>query len=683
MTEETPVPITTATTAVGEAPELRCVEEPGYPCTYDEMTPEVRRLQASYAAHISGLLGAEGREAAHEWIKQQEGVVETHLSQTLLMFRIDGAMPFSIITPIAEPPPDFPWSDGEIEAQSDRGVPVALEIMTTFQPGGANRDVVGEGTDRENPQNKKRALFLEPWAATEGSIFSAGRVEPESLLKDISDYNHADGVVHKQDDEVDPTWFLPQAWRQFDFIYVSTHGGTWPGGGTLETGIREIWDGKEASYQSICDRLIAPYSGITGVSCGEQWPDSQTSYVTIDVDLLFFQHHYGGRGLDKAIVYIEACQSIKWIRTFAPAIVGDTSLYIGWTDFINLTAARHASGHLLTQMTKRGKTAKSALKTVCDNDQCGGPAFKDPTEPTATDPYLELYPVTGEAPNLRLYDIPTFRDPNTPTNILEDGAEVQIEGSAGDGEPDKLDITVDLIGIIDPEDTSGGLTNVVDEGSPADLYNLRFFIGDEERDIGADNLGRAVNPTATTTSLGDNNYRYSFTAELGFDVDPEDNETTLKVVVELPEGGISDYEIDIELVSSAATITVGGQTWDFVLSDFYGVCTEGSAGTFVAGHVDGDINGVGFSADLSPDGGQITVNDPDGDENWMAAADRETMTDLHLVPQGHSQIDQITVDGNRFYGTATFIGTKAFREALFYNTAYPQPVTGSFDIRCG
>lgn len=66
----------------------------------------------------------------------------------------------------------------------------------------------------------------------------------------------------------------------------------------------------------------------------------------------------------------------------------------------------------------------------------------------------------------------------------------------------------------------------------------------------------------------------------------------------------------------------------------------------------------------------------------MAAADRAGMTDLYLVPEGSSQIDFIEVEDNVIRGTATFIETRAFRQFLRFDGPEPNPVLGSFEIRC-
>ena len=66
----------------------------------------------------------------------------------------------------------------------------------------------------------------------------------------------------------------------------------------------------------------------------------------------------------------------------------------------------------------------------------------------------------------------------------------------------------------------------------------------------------------------------------------------------------------------------------------------------------------------------------------MAAADREGMTVLHLLPDGSSQIDTIEFDGRVIRGEATFIDTVAARDAWLNNEAWPASMSGSFEIRC-
>jgi hypothetical protein len=558
-----------------------CRERFGYPCLRDDVDPAVKELQAEYVAHLSSLIRTESREAAFAWIQGQDRVVESHLSGTILMFRVDGGMPTGIVTPIEDTLlSSADAGDAEpswLGATSSDQLVLARDGSLSAGERSALLGVVGEDTDRENPQNRKKALFLESWESEEGSLFGVGGRFDRALFKEIPDYNHQDGIVHITNAEADPTWFTRDRWRDFDFIYVSTHGATWEGGAILQSGVRSDWDGKKESYQAICDQLMGPHRDLPGVDCGEQQKGTK-QWVTLDLNYVFFWVEYWLKPLERAIVVIEACESLKY-PVLAAAIAGNSSAFLGWTDFINLKHAREGSGQLLVQLTKLRRNAKAALDGTCLNDQCGGPRF---TAEGGDPPYLRLHENGDEPKKLRLYDPPVLRDPEAPTSVgpgLQDGAELRIIGTPGDGENDKLEIAVDVTGVIDPDDASAGDSIVMhvagsnalrdlrlltgtgerdvgasrvaaQPGDARDLYNLRFLIGDREEEIGADNLGRALNETATVDQLGDTTYRYTFTADLPFDVDPEGTDTKLKVEVDLPEGGISDYEVNVTLVGS-------------------------------------------------------------------------------------------------------------------------------------
>lgn len=531
----------------------------GYPCTHADTDPEVRKMQGVYAAEIVRLLDAGSRDEAFRWVQEQEGVVESHLSETLIMFRVDGALPMSIITPLG-PASGSAAQAILLDAGAAHGPSIARQAaaegpVTPRLDGSAA--VVGVDTDREHPQNLKRALFLEPWATGEGSLFGAGgRVDPNELLGSIKpDFDHPDAVTHYIDGQVTPDTFSSDTWRQYDFIYVSTHGGTW-GDGTavLETGVRQLWN-PNSTIDQICDKIIAPYQAYRGVGCGVEQSEGR-AYVTVDVTHIFFLAYFLGEGrqLDRAIVVIEACESLKYTQ-LAQYIVGTSSAYLGWTSFINLTDARDAAGQLLVQLTgqgRRGKTVGAAMETLCDAGQCGGEYFRDPTT-SGEAPWLRVHNNGDIAPELRLYALPTPRDPNDPTNILEEGSELRIQGTPGDGTNDRLEVTAEIVGVIDPDEAGnggGGLGDIVYASSHdvAALYDVQFYVGDAL--IGSDNLG-TPRESAKVEAVDETTYRYTNTFPLPFDVDPDGTYSTLRVVVDLPEGGISDYEIGVVLIGSS------------------------------------------------------------------------------------------------------------------------------------
>ncbi|MCP3974146.1 MAG: hypothetical protein GY720_06610, partial [bacterium] len=319
-----------------------CVAHFGHPCRRSEYDPEVKELQAEYADAVSQRMATESREAAFEWITSQEGVVDSRLSDNRIMFQVEGAMPFSIITPIPEPPPGFGDDVEALAAVMPAGGPTAQLIsnpMIGF-PAPLGLEVVGTGTSRENRQNKKNALFLEPWATDEGSLLntSAAKADVRGALKRIHDYKDINSVVHVTDANADPAWFTSDIWAQYDFIYVSTHGDSSVSDAVLESGVRRLWNQGD-DEKAVCDQLMAPYEDLIGLECGYQQPGGTNgpTYHTLDMTEIFFFSQYfdPNRQLEKAIVYIESCRSLR--HAILPHImVGTSSAYFGWTDYINL-----------------------------------------------------------------------------------------------------------------------------------------------------------------------------------------------------------------------------------------------------------------------------------------------------------------------------------------------------------
>lgn len=75
----------------------------------------------------------------------------------------------------------------------------------------------------------------------------------------------------------------------------------------------------------------------------------------------------------------------------------------------------------------------------------------------------------------------------------------------------------------------------------------------------------------------------------------------------------------------------------------------------------------------------IRLTDPETDIDWRADPEHFTTTEL---PEGMSQVDSFTVDGNRVTGTATFIDVDAAFAALNGNGEMPEPVQGTFEVVC-
>jgi hypothetical protein len=209
------------------------------------------------------------------------------------------------------------------------------------------------------------------------------------------------------------------------------------------------------------------------------------------------------------------------------ALGGSSSAYVSWSESTMSPWWEGATQNLLFGLLRRWPVVL-ATTALCNEDM--GCVVPD------TGARFGVFGSGSEAHLLTLYDVPSLLDPESRVRLM-DGARIEAFGAPGDGTNDNLRIVVSLIGIIDPALTS------LDSIDVANLYNLRFFI--DGQDVGSDNLGSPQGVGAGTTFLGDATYEYSFIAELPFDVDPDGTETTLRVAVDLAEGGTSEYEVDV------------------------------------------------------------------------------------------------------------------------------------------
>ncbi len=376
-------------------------------------------------------------------------------------------------------------------------------------------------------------------------------------------------------------------------------------------------------------------------------PDQSTLDYRVGADLDFFRIHYPN-GLDHTLLILDSCEtgSVEGDE-LAAAAGGDSFVMMAWTESVYVYDATRASNLMIEQLSL-GLTSQLAYQAVIE----AGLASADNGEGRIT----ALEHIAPDDDEVRLVELPTLIRDGQP---MRDGAELSssVTGTPGDDRADTLALDLRLIGIDDPS-----------------RYSVRYEID-----------GRPTGETYGLASAipGDLPYSYSVRHEIEIGFGLPLGETELSAIVLLPEGGESRYSVHVALHGTGAVITVGSQTWEFELVEYLiSGCLVGANGVVTAGTVDGDFEGVTFSAELRPDGGRLDVMDHPAGLGWMANDDRENMTVFHLVPPGDSQIDEITFDGNRIWGTATFIETTAFFQAWHSQTAFPGPVSGTFEIRC-
>lgn len=540
----------------GDASTTPDCERVGFPCSAADVSDAVWETEGRYVEQILRRLdGGASTGEALAWVRDQPGVVAAEADATSIVFRIEGGQPSWILRPLV---PEEPSALGE----TDVGL----------GPSG----VVGDGTNRDDdePDGRKRALILAPffwqWGADEYLADVASQLRALRADKGVPDYDHdfrdADFLY---DNLVTPASFGAQVagttdgdlsasqrdWRDYDAIFVHSHGGQYSEDTFVATGVVQEFDhGIDGEARRICDILKEPYEGSAGVGvrCGTvivDGADGDVYYRTLGITTDLFRARYGG-GLDKAVVLMGGCLTLRQ-DDMADALTGDDSVYLGWTDAVETGMGGRTVTALLERLIQRGEPVRTALDAVCRGVGCGGPEWDGDY---GGNPKLEARG-SDAAKNLRLYDLPAFRDPENPTRTtrLEDDATLRILGVPGDGENDAVELVVDVAGVIDPDDPGGGggpaaLLAPASHGPPADLYPLRFLVDDQE--VGVDSLGAHRHPTASVTQLDETTFRYAFEADLPFDVPVAGRDATLKVEVGLPEDGAretSDHEVEVRL----------------------------------------------------------------------------------------------------------------------------------------
>ena len=494
-------------------------ETQGYPCTLGEVTDAVlERSDALLVEAKSKIELGESYEQVLAWIKSHSDVAEAVVDVNGLYFRVEGGVPTWLIEPT-----------------------VREEVESVLRP----QEIVGRDTNRDTDKPKKDALLISPffwqWGSTKDPTNSL-----EATLQGIPDYKGGVKKLQNKSEPPAPTDQIPstgnikvsdfKGWHEYDIVYVSSHGGRrdiegegceelW--GISLEWCLVSVTSGERVKSSSVAKKKYGDNPGIrtTGIS------GVDGIYLTLTAD--FFRDEYGlsvlNPGLDKAVVFIDTCNSY-YNSTLATSLAGGSSAFFGWGGSV-LCTFRTTVTDVVFDLLAKGYTARQAFNKV----------KKDKVDPPG-DVELEM---NSSGDDLRILELPELQHPTTGTR-LEDGASLQIRGTPGDGTNDALELVVDVTGVIDPDDTGGIGTSQADD--PAELYTLKFFADNQE--VGASNLGRPPRDRAEVVPLDEVTHRLTYLADLPFDLPEDGKDVALKVEVLLPEGGVSDYEVDVRLVGA-------------------------------------------------------------------------------------------------------------------------------------
>jgi hypothetical protein len=439
--------------------ELDC-ERLGYPCSWRDADRAVLDRSLSLLDEVGQRLdGGESPEVVANDIAADSEVVAVNWAAEGVVFRLAGGLPVSAFTSSAAPID----VDAALEARAE-----AAEVVATGGPGSAIPAVwtnAGSGfsttalfaSTREPPRESdlrpRKAMVLGP---TRGEDFDErnrqlvdGGHEPEASPQTLGlDTLSGDADVYTVEDYPDESATLARfaSIRSYDLVLISTHGAYY----RAEPG-REVSGvflaGPPADDVALSGDFteFKDYGGWTYVRIGI----SGKLHISISDD--FFMSVYGGRGIDKRILIVNACRmggGAVGQRDLARVLAGSEGVVFSWSDPIEAYRADRTTGRLLEFLVE-GADAESAYERVKDLG-------------------LDTIPVGGGSATLLMTPSSgtNRRARDTVITMVEgqraaNGAVIRARGEPGDGNPDQLtgaEIRIDAVVEGDEETTTIKIT---------------------------------------------------------------------------------------------------------------------------------------------------------------------------------------------------------------------------------
>lgn len=551
-----------------EHPELPCVQQ-DYPCTFAGVDDEVNeRTLALINKVMFRAKGGDEWKSTLEWLRDQPSVAEAIGSSNAIRFRLEGGRPASVFL---EP---FNRPDGEPDETSD----------TTTR-----KSPLVAGGDRD-PREPKDGLVL----SADHEIAPEVTSDVRGILRGTRGYEGVGGVEYRTSDQgLELADF--QDWDQFDFVYFLAHGGCIDDAcrqTTISTGIElgvsaeypyertkivssedgsgtcreevELTESQQEEideFDDVKENILeeSQYADEPGVavgarpgSCssetnrvsGEQYNLTRCKNIlTLGLDAPFFRAH--SDDFENTLVISNSCRLFaNEASDLAELFSGEEGAFFGWSETV-LGPDTQVIPQLVRLLSDRGSPGWTAMKALAaelsqegeqepgnDGRVTGG---EQPTDKCGEEPIVPVLRHSEQRDTIRIREIVTVFGPfGAP---LRDGQPMgsMVEGIAGDGQNDSLEVQVLVEGIDEQRETVS---------SNPDDYDLRFEWNGEP--IGETyNVGELGEPSSET----DYGYRVVL-EEVPLDRDVEPQRThTLAAIVELPEGGTSKMEAEDLIVS--------------------------------------------------------------------------------------------------------------------------------------
>lgn len=348
--------------------DLQCTLE-GFPCTWDEVPPEVEQASRAMAEEVAQRIGAgePWLDVAQE-VAERDDVAEVLVGEETVSFRLEGGRP--------------EWIFASARLGTIGAMPARPEL--DFVPSAPTPDPAGS---QQGPgKATKRALLLSPydWQWTIGGE-SDQLDEIKSTFEGVRDYSLGEIVVRKNSltnnagtlgisGGVTLESFMD--WDEFDAIHLATHGGkacrrlVAAGSAGVAGAVVDIecqtslsiglpWvtendplPGKSFTTQTGVSRAWVPIpnADIPRVRSAAGLPPEPASpgapayemegpFVGVSTD--FFRQQYGG-GLSEALVFLSACSSGA-NSDLVTHLSGGGSTVFGWDRDMLLTPASRAA----------------------------------------------------------------------------------------------------------------------------------------------------------------------------------------------------------------------------------------------------------------------------------------------------------------------------------------------------
>jgi hypothetical protein len=359
------------------------------------------------------------------WLGSREGVVEVQSDDDAIRFRVEGGFPVWIFDDEA------PIGGGSVGGDPDAGS-AAAAARTSATGTASSEDVIarvvlGEGSE------VKRALVLAPFSWQ----FAEHEESPEvaAILSGTTGYEGRVQLLEVTEESSPPIPLsVYTSWDDYDVVHVSSHGKTICEEGVCRAMLNVVHDDRpieqvEADWHG--PGVYFSYGSVTG-----------NRYVMLTAD--FFLDQYP-QGMGDTIVFLSACETLSGGTTdLADAIRGSKGVYLGWSEPVQSPHARLAALAFYTHMSDAGVTVGTAYDELGDlkvNRYTSSKGFD-------VEAFLRVTP-RADGGDLRLRDIVTLESPAGGAP-LADEAVVLIDGTLGDGNPDRIPYRVRVDGVDAP-----------------------------------------------------------------------------------------------------------------------------------------------------------------------------------------------------------------------------------------